>query len=498
MAKYYYNGVLLPEIPADVLAENPYVWIRKNTTSGNYDLCFAPQPWYINGNMYFPDISSVTSYRYTVPISTAEEASEWTYANSGTFSSYTVDGTRAVMWSNHEIPNGSATATDMYFFGTEPVSEDSPDQLMEYIQTTAVQYINTGIIPDSETEIEIKYSVQSYGTYGSHMLSCSGFYFPFPRSYGGTPHFSYCRRSSEARVVLQPVFNTPYTVRAFPNDKITIDGTAYSAVSDGGKTITATLYMCTYGGNPGNASYTGKVRIYYCKIWQAGSLIRDYVPMWSKGIAGMYDKVQRKFYASEGTSAFFAGPMLGPLYDRKYLIRMGGILYTITSSGLTALTETEVTADLFRTYGFDEVPTGNLYMEGMVDPELLYWHDSTDELPTLTATVKGTPPLPQMFTSEPMDLTHESIAGINYAAVDASEDVRFAISFDDGATWNAFDGAAWFAVSDSAPGMLASTMNSITAEQWAQIVTLTAYRLRFWLPNVTAYVKSVVMHYINP
>ena len=498
MAKYYYNGVLLPEIPADVLANYPYAWIRDNGSTGKYDLVVAPNIWYYaKGNSTMNKSVSGTYPYYSIPKASYLEHEAWEY-NEDSSLNFGLDSARTVLWSGFDIPNGSATATDMYFFGTEAVSEDSPDQIMEYIQTTAVQYINTGIIPDDDTEIEMKYSVQSYGTYGSHMLSCAGFYFPFPRSYGGTPHFFYSRRSSEARVELQPVFSTPYTVRAFPNDKITIDGTAYNAASDGGKTITATLYMCTYGGNPGNASYTGKVRIYYCKIWQAGSLIRDYVPMWSKGIAGMYDKVQRKFYASEGTSAFFAGPMLGSLYDRKYLIRMGGTLYTISSSGLTPLTETEVTADLFRTYGFDEVPTGNLYMEGMVDPELLYWQDSQDELPTLTVTVKGTPPLPQMFTSEAMDLTHESIAGINYAEVDASEDVRFAISFDGGTTWKAFDGAAWFEVSDTAPGMLASTMNAITAEQWAEIVVLDSYMVRFWLPNVTAYVASVVMHYINP
>ena len=183
--------------------------------------------------------------------------------------------------------------------------------------------------------------------------------------------------------------------------------------------------------------------------------------------------------------------------NRSYIIRSGSTLYTVTDGALSALTETEITASLFQTYGVDNLPDGALLV-GLTDPEVLYWHDSTDELPTITLTVKGTPPLPQMFTSEPMDLTHESIAGIDHAAVDASEDVRFAISFDDGASWKAFDGFAWFDVSNTAPGMLASTMNAITAEQWAEVVQLTAYRLRFWLPNVTAYVKSVVIHYINP
>jgi len=213
--------------------------------------------------------------------------------------------------------------------------------------------------------------------------------------------------------------------------------------------------------------------------------------------------IQSKNSFPTGTEANNVYPMIDividttPPYDRKYLIRIGTTLYTVADGALSALTETDITASLFQTYGVDEIPDGSLLVD-LTDPEVLYWHDSTDELPDITITVKGTPPLPQMFTSEPMDLTHESIAGISHAAVDASEDVRFAISFDGGTTWKAFDSSAWFDTSDTAPGMLASTMNAITAEQWAEVVVLDSYMVRFWLPNVTAYVASVVMHYINP
>lgn len=204
-------------------------------------------------------------------------------------------------------------------------------------------------------------------------------------------------------------------------------------------------------------------------------------------------------HSSAGANSVTIGvfDMSVPDFDSKYLIRIGTTLYTIESGTLTALAETEITASLFQTYGVDEIPDGALLV-GLTDPEVLYWQDSMDELPDITLTVKGTPPLPQMFTSEPMDLTHESIAGISHAAVDASEDVRFAISFDGGTTWKAHDGSAWFDTSDTVPGMLPSTMNAITAEQWAEVVVLDSYMVRFWMPNVTAYVKSVVMHYINP
>lgn len=309
MAKYYYNGVLLPEIPADVLAEYPYAWIRNNTRTGYYDLLLSQEPWYLQDEDTLAKSAKATKW-YQISIASADTAEGWTFNSDYDSLIWGNESDRRIMWSNHDIPNGSATSTTIYFYGSEPIPETPP-------------------------------------------------------------------------------------------------------------------------------------------------------------------------------------------FDKKYLIRSGSTIYTITDGTLTALAETEITASLFQTYGVDELPDGSLLV-GLTDPEVLYWQDSTDELPDITLTVKGTPPLPQVFTSEPMDMTHESIAGISHAAVDASEDVRFAISFDGGTTWQAFDGSAWFDVSDTAPGMLASTMNAITAEQWAEVVQLTAYRLRFWLPNVTAYVASVVMHYINP
>ena len=307
MAKYYYNGVLLPEIPADVLAEYPYAWISLGDDGATYNLNLSPSRWFWTGQY----VQGQTPKWYKATAESDSFTLFASYTNTRNFGIY-----KGVVWSNFDIPNGSATSTDIYFEGSEPV-------------------------PEGEQEPDV----------------------------------------------------------------------------------------------PGRTS--------------------------------------------------------------GYIIRSNSTLYTITDGALTALAETEITASLFQTYGVDDLPDGSLLV-GLTDPEVLYWQASDGELPTLTITVKGTPPLPQMFTSEPMDLTHESIAGISHAAVDASEDVRFAISFDGGTTWKAFDGSAWFDTSDTVPGMLPSTMNAITAEQWAEVVELESYMVRFWLPNVTAYVKSVVMHYINP
>ena len=121
--KAYYNGVLLPRIPEDVLAQYPYAWIRNDGANGNYNLVFGKQPWYFDPQpaLICGDNSSLPYY--SIPISSYSTATEWTNQKDGGGTNFGLASNRTVLWSNHDIPNGSATATDIYFVGSEPVTE---------------------------------------------------------------------------------------------------------------------------------------------------------------------------------------------------------------------------------------------------------------------------------------------------------------------------------------------------------------------------------------
>jgi hypothetical protein len=115
LGKYSYNGVLLPEIPADVLAQYPYAWIRKNKDGITYDLVFSEQLWYYKP--YFTtNASDYVWYVATV------DSNSWAYKqNKPSGSSINFGAGGGAVWSNHDIPNGSETATEIYFEGSEPV-----------------------------------------------------------------------------------------------------------------------------------------------------------------------------------------------------------------------------------------------------------------------------------------------------------------------------------------------------------------------------------------
>lgn len=115
MAKYYYNGVLLPEIP--VIEGYPNVWIRKNVSTGYYDAVYTASDilWYYSNGMY-PTNESVTIKWYRLAIS---DGTEWVY-NRDTTGYFGIDTSKTVIWSCIDIPNGSIGATDIYFYASEP------------------------------------------------------------------------------------------------------------------------------------------------------------------------------------------------------------------------------------------------------------------------------------------------------------------------------------------------------------------------------------------
>jgi hypothetical protein len=121
--KLYYNGILLPAIPADALAEYPYAWIKKS--SGKYQLIMAKYPFYTNGvYVYCSNGLSETKALYSISISNVENISEWTFEKYETGYYFA----NILIWSNHDMPYGSATATDIHFYGSEPVDPNAPNE----------------------------------------------------------------------------------------------------------------------------------------------------------------------------------------------------------------------------------------------------------------------------------------------------------------------------------------------------------------------------------
>jgi hypothetical protein len=127
MANYFYNKHLLPEIPADILAEYPYAIISKITSEANgmsmYYLDVSKTKWYYNEttNPVTLRFSEAAEYRaYTIVSNT------WTLKGSyndtggmpvGSYNNVYWD----YVWSNYDVPKGSVDSADVYLATSEPV-----------------------------------------------------------------------------------------------------------------------------------------------------------------------------------------------------------------------------------------------------------------------------------------------------------------------------------------------------------------------------------------
>ena len=54
---------------------------------------------------------------------------------------------------------------------------------------------------------------------------------------------------------------------------------------------------------------SGGVRLYRCKFWQGGTLVRDFQPVLDEnGVACLYDAVTDELFYNAGSGSFVAGP----------------------------------------------------------------------------------------------------------------------------------------------------------------------------------------------
>lgn len=178
----------------------------------------------------------------------------------------------------------------------------------------------------------------------------------------------------------------------------------------------------------------------------------------------------------------------------KYLVRNNDIIYTVSDGALTEITGT-LNAQLFQTYGVEEIPSGALLIT-LSNPEVLCWTDGLT-VPLLKATVQGVPQ-PQVIVSEEINLMDGSIKGIESVAIDCKGEPVFAISFDNKATWVKHNGTDWVNVADELTGMTKLEFEAITTEQWQTKYELSSdMYIRCTLTDATQSVTSVNISFIN-
>ena len=184
---------------------------------------------------------------------------------------------------------------------------------LNYIQATGTQYIDTGYKPISnKLKIHIDFqqdtSASSQSLFGSENNSGTRSWSIV--AHGGTGSYAhYTGTTSGYMSSSLPVGQLhDYTVSSQNGTfNVELNGKIFSGTYSGD--LLKTLNIFIFANNiDGTAGQFAKNKVYGFKIWDNDILVRDMIPCKrANGTIGMYDKIEKKFYANAGTGTFTAG-----------------------------------------------------------------------------------------------------------------------------------------------------------------------------------------------
>lgn len=176
----------------------------------------------------------------------------------------------------------------------------------EYVQLDGGQYVDTGVICDQDSKIELTFTREDSGARYLFGVASSDNKASFTGYQSGTASGSWRFGGAYGRP--PAAVNVKHT---FTMDKtgIVMDGTKYSYTGTVG-TFT-TPYTLVIGachnadGSIGTTRHIGK--FYGFKLWDGDTLVRDYTPVKNpSGVYGFWDRVNRTFIGS-GNELFTGG-----------------------------------------------------------------------------------------------------------------------------------------------------------------------------------------------
>lgn len=216
-------------------------------------------------------------------------------------------------------------------------------QFADYLQNTGTEYIDTGFVANQSTRIVVDCDIDT--TAGLAM-----------RVYGfvdGGADLD-CMLTDAGKWQIQYA-SASKTVTASEGGRLTIDQnknayTVTGATKTISGTFTATTFTCSgslfvFGRMSNGTLYTSSpFKLYSCRIYDADVLVRDFVPcVNSQGEAGLYDRVNHKFYGNVADSGvFIVGDFTGEVINvpvnvarkvRRGYVGVGGVARPFWTGG---------------------------------------------------------------------------------------------------------------------------------------------------------------------
>ena len=176
---------------------------------------------------------------------------------------------------------------------------------LDYIKTNGNQYIDTGVYGNLNIEIEIKASRMTLDTANQLLFGSIGNNYSITINLGSANTTRFGTKSYSLKAYDYITADRP-SIFICNKNGITIDGTLTGSFNETNDFTTETTLLLMTAQN-GSTKLIGK--IYYCKIYDNGVLIRNFIPCYrnSDEEAGLYDLINNIFYTNQGTDEFVYG-----------------------------------------------------------------------------------------------------------------------------------------------------------------------------------------------
>lgn len=185
------------------------------------------------------------------------------------------------------------------------VGEPEPEiNFVEYIQSTGIQYIDTGFMPDNNTRVIVDIQVTKAGTYGI---------------FGGRQNWQ--SRMYAFWITAEDEWKSDFGNREL---RVSVGTTLERIVIDKNKNVfhigsssytntntsfdsPSSLTLFTVKNSDGVDDRMGSLKLYSCQIYDNEVLIRDYAPALDPdGVPCLYEKLSEQYVYNAGTGSFIS------------------------------------------------------------------------------------------------------------------------------------------------------------------------------------------------
>ena len=191
---------------------------------------------------------------------------------------------------------------------------------VEYLESTGTQYINMGIKSSANMSVKAKFNLSDVSTkavFGSYSgPSTNGVGVFFGTAGGNIPGKVYCNNTN---VAVSPDLtlstNTNYEIE-MSGTTLVINGSTYTSEATASNSYDMLLFARS---NNGTVERQISGKIYNLKIWDNGTIARNYIPCIDENnVPFMFDRVTHTAFLNAGTDEFLYG---NPVASNKGKIR---------------------------------------------------------------------------------------------------------------------------------------------------------------------------------